>query len=85
MPPCLKSRLFVRSHILEMNHEQVPEAGTGKLLERHIAVGRFTGDMEEHLCPVEICTEGLLLFLSPQGWNGPAQNCHSYSIQNTLN
>lgn len=35
MSPYLNSRLFIRLHILEMNHKQVPEAGSGKVLKRH--------------------------------------------------
>lgn len=35
MPPCLKRRLSIRSHILKTNHKQVPEAGTAKILKRH--------------------------------------------------
>lgn len=80
MSPCLKSRLFIRSHILEMYHGLVPEAGTEG---RYIALERVTGDKEECVYPVERCT-GELFFHSPQDWNGPAQNAHSCSIQYAL-
>lgn len=54
------------------------------MLKRQIAQGRFIGDMEEHLYPVEIGTGDLLFFCSPQAWNRPAQNSHSYSTQNAF-
>lgn len=78
MSPCLKSRLLIRSHVLEISHEQVSEEGTGKRLKRWIVLGRFNRDMEEHLYPVEICT-GELLFSSALEWTSSKCTLPLYS------
>lgn len=59
MSPCLKSRLSLGHVFWKWAMNTYLRRCLGKMTKRHIALWRFTGDIQKHPHPVKVCTGDL--------------------------